>query len=588
MDRRSLAFFIIVFFGITASNLYFSQLEHERRAEWVKNVAEQEAKKKQQMEEDVAARKAPSKALPIAELYLDQEGKEAAGFGLEAGDCVLVAGDAPFEEQLYYRPLNSKKTPTPLFLADRTSHSLAAFYVTNPDKKRLKKGALPDIGSFDMQLIARRGSLKEVHHLAEWVDGSFSIPFLAPSENAVAVAKVGDEYLPIGIYSDSTNEFYLLDSAEGQIAIETARAQQTLTQPHEERFYILENEYQQLVFSSKGASLVEINLPFKEEGHAKRAVLPIEFDQKLREEAKPFATFPAKPAFRFNGQEMALEKGKVGGYYPLLRREVKAPKGTVPFEIEPRFQALNVVSDYDLASLPYELKEFDSEHIVFEASQPHRRIRKTFYLDQSGKEAPYCFYATLQVEGDRRNLWVTSGVLEVEWISNAPAPQLNYRVTQPKGAKVEKIDLPKDMATNGSIEPDWVATSNGFFGIILDPLTDMSPGFKAECVPGAEVPSRLVQVDHRHERFKVNDLPGYQLLLPIHGKAKETRLRVFAGPYAEDVLKAADKTYLDPKTGQTPDYQSCQSFHGWFAFISAPIPFKKGIKKTRKRRKLRS
>jgi YidC/Oxa1 family membrane protein insertase len=37
------------------------------------------------------------------------------------------------------------------------------------------------------------------------------------------------------------------------------------------------------------------------------------------------------------------------------------------------------------------------------------------------------------------------------------------------------------------------------------------------------------------------------------------------------VLKTVDKVYSNPATGYNPDYIACQTFHGWFAFISEPF-----------------
>src|SRR3990167_10998299 len=47
-----------------------------------------------------------------------------------------------------------------------------------------------------------------------------------------------------------------------------------------ETFYVLENDYQQLVFSSRGGSLSEINLPF-DDSSPKSLVKEIDFDREI-------------------------------------------------------------------------------------------------------------------------------------------------------------------------------------------------------------------------------------------------------------------------------------------------------------------
>ncbi len=177
----------------------------------------------------------------------------------------------------------------------------------------------------------------------------------------------------------------------------------------------------------------------------------------------------------------------------------------------------------------------------------------------------------IRIEGDRRGLWLNSGIPEIEWVSGAPSPTLKYRLTRNGKREVEKIDLPKDNVTVSSIFPDWICNSNGFFGIILDSLNDKEAGYKAQYIPGTSAPSRLVEIEKQHERFKAQDLPGYNMLLPLKNQGSVTRFRVFAGPFAEDILKQVDNAYKDGSSGYNPDYLSCQSFHGWFSFISEPF-----------------
>lgn len=53
--------------------------------------------------------------------------------------------------------------------------------------------------------------------------------------------------------------------------------------------------------------------------------------------------------------------------------------------------------------------------------------------------------------------------------------------------------------------------------------------------------------------------------------AKRIDIRFFAGPFADNVLKTIDAHFAESGTGLSSDYIACQTFHGWFAFISEPF-----------------
>lgn len=349
------------------------------------------------------------------------------------------------------------------------------------------------------------------------------------------------------------------------------------TAKSEEKFYVIETPYQQLVFSNYGGALAEINLPVKSKENEKSVVREIEFDRDMVQQHPYNAHFPAhafySPAAKADGTPELHPEGKLGGYYPLIRRDLINADKNKTVHVPPRYYALNFISEYpETADTVYEMKSFEANKIVFEANQSHRRISKTYTVDTTGeKDVPYMINLTVKIEGDSRGFWMSSGVPEVEIVSGSPAPALKYRITRNGKPSVENIDLPKDTLTVTSVYPDWICNSNGFLGTILDPATKIDAGYRAQYVPGDVVPSRLVEVDIQHERFKAQDMPGYLTMLPLKSDGGTMEFRIFAGPFANDVLKAVDKIYTDPATGQNPDYISSQTFHGWFAFISEPF-----------------
>ena len=248
------------------------------------------------------------------------------------------------------------------------------------------------------------------------------------------------------------------------------------TKKGEEKFYVLETPYQQLVFSTSGGALAEINLPFQTKENQLSVVREIEFDREMIKSHPDNAYFPAHPYYTPSAssteEPLLHEKGKLGGYYPLLRRDLIETPPKQSIKIKPQYYALNIVSEYpELAEMAYEVKKFDSQSITFEAVQSHRRITKTYSLGEAiHPEGPYCLNLEIQIEGDGKGLWLTSGIPEVEWISGGIAPSLKYRLTRNQKSEVEKIDLPKEAATVNSVYLDWICNSNGFLGMILDPL----------------------------------------------------------------------------------------------------------------------
>jgi len=355
----------------------------------------------------------------------------------------------------------------------------------------------------------------------------------------------------------------------------TEEQQRTLSsEKSEQKFYVLENKYQQLVFSNYGASLAEINLTFRSKQNQSSVVREIEVDRKMIENHPSNALFPAHPFFTASESSKLSdlifhEKGQLGGYYPLLRRDLVSDKGKNT-TIQPAYYALNIVSDYpELADLVYEVKEFTNNSITFEATQKYRRITKTFSFGSSEKEGPYCINLEMRIDGDSKALWLTSGVPEVEWISGSTAPSLKYRLTRNNQSEVLNIELPKNSSTVGSLYPDWICDSNGFLGSIMDPLTEIDPGFRVENVSGSIVPSRFTLVDQ--DRYKAADLPGFMTLLPLKSSGGVMKFRFFAGPFDGAILKQVDAIYSDPSTGYNPDYIACQTMHGWFTFISEPF-----------------
>ncbi len=339
-----------------------------------------------------------------------------------------------------------------------------------------------------------------------------------------------------------------------------------------EEFFVLENAYQQLVFSNIGGALAEINLPLASKENPNSPVRPIGFDRVMLKNFPFNDRYPSMPYQINRGQGVeSVGSGALGGYYPLLRRSIMSPQGGISFPTASRYYALNTLADDDsLSNQLYQVTRLEKNLIEFELSQPQRKIVKTYRFSKDPAESPYCVELTVRIEGDAKNVWLTSGVPEVELISGNPAPTLKYRIIRSnQKASVEQLSLPKEATTVNSIYPDWVCNSNGFMGLIIDPLTEIGAGFRASKVQGNLDPTRLTLVDAEYQLYPANDYPGYELQLPL--RAQTMQFLVYAGPFEDAILSLVDKTYSDPATGYNPSYISALSFHGWFTFISEPF-----------------
>lgn len=562
MDKRTVIFIFLVgatFFGL---NFFFSQQRDAKNREFLQ---QQEAKKLQlsaQAREELSKRTAKIQDLPIVEISSEQQTRS---YGVDLGNSTLtLAWNA--------------KVPNSVSINGKEQNLLSADYVKNGPVlfgssafKALPIAAVPGEGVFDVQVITFPQGEQPRIYLGEFREGTLTFPLSAPSLNGIGLLKTEDGWLPIGFYEAQGNIFVEMQNLPSLTGLTQAyQSASETTQPTSEQFFLLENDYVQLLFSNVGGALVEINLPFNSETNTHSVVNEIGFDREIAKDYPANARFPAHPYYTSDSKELHQPE-KIGGYYPLIRRGIWNKKTT---EISPQYYALNIVSEYpEMAELRFRVKEFTNSKIVFEANQPHRKLTKTYTLVPGSEGPPYAFDLDIQIEGDSRGLWLTSGVPEVEIMSNNSSPQIQYRITRKGKSEVEKLDLPKpkEVVTVSSVYPDWVVNSNGYLGIILDPLTEVGSGYRASAIAGNQIPTRLSVIDPQYNPYPSSKYPGYQVLLPIPNKGGTMKLRIYSGPFEESVLKAVDKIYSNAETGYTPDYIACRTFYGWFSFISEPF-----------------
>ncbi len=418
-------------------NLFFNHQRDQQNREILKQKEMRATKERTLHQAEIKKRTIKPSDLPLVDIYLDKEDPSpvARGFNIDGNTLTLAWKEAP-PEKIYINGktqwLVSKNAVKegPVIYADKTFEKL-------PIITALEKG------SYELQLVTFPEDKDVQTYFGELKEGVLSLPFGPITNNAIAFQKTESRWLPMGLYESKGGLFVQLQNLPALTSLvqSFSRELQPTFQEKEQKFYVLENAYQQLVFSNVGGALVEINLPFKSESNPYSVVKEIGFDREIAKNDPINARFPLHPYYTPDSAEEHTA-GPIGGYYPLLRRGIQTNKQTV--EISPENYAFNIVSDYpEMAKLVYKVKEFAPNKIVFEAMQPHRRITKTFSITEGGRGAPYSLDLTIDVQGDSRGLWITSGVPEVEIMSNSSSPLIQYRLTRKGKAEVEKLDLPK-------------------------------------------------------------------------------------------------------------------------------------------------
>ena len=353
---------------------------------------------------------------------------------------------------------------------------------------------------------------------------------------------------------------------------EVAAQAVTLTQGQtDETFYVLENAYQQLVFSTLGGALAEINLPLKSEEHPNSLIKEIDIDRQILKQSPQNARFPLYPYhIAIDGKDVLQEQGSLGGYYPLLRRSILNAQGFTESEAPRQYYACNIASAQSALTNQFSVSEFSSNRIRFDGTIDGRRVTKIYTLPQE-KNGPYCLELEIRVDGDASGLSIVSGVPDVEIVGGSYAPQLKYQLKVPGGAEVEEIKLPDSGQSRSdvNVSPYWISNCNGFLGLIVDPLAKIGNGYKVQNIAGVDFPSRLTLIDHSYNSYPAASYPGYATMLPL--KSGVMKFRIFAGPYDNGLLKELDALYEDPAKNYSPEYTLAISLQGWFSFISQPF-----------------
>jgi YidC/Oxa1 family membrane protein insertase len=556
---RQIIYIVLMTALFLGMNYFFSYQQDQKNREFLAKKKELLAKDQAEREREYGNRAAALKDFPLVELKQEQEGKTLQLGVKTQGGVATIAWSSKLPKTLYA----DNKTLT--LLTPDSVIGGAAFY--GPESFSELETPWLTTENQELQLLAYPiGKTPEVIY-GEFREGTV-VPLSAlPGGNALVLVNKEGNWNVAGFYSFREKSYSPLSLLPNfQLITKTPEASSVSSA---EESYVLENDFVQLVFSNRGGAISEINLPFQSEKNQVSVVNPIEIDRQILEDAPKNGLFPLNHYFLAADTSIAREP-KRGGYYPLLRRQLIAPGMPA---VAPEFYACNLVSNYpDLPQLMYSVVEFSSDHIVFEARQPNRKIRKTYTLPATKEAIPYLFNFDIQIEGDARGLYLTSGVPEVELISGAASPIVEYRLLRNGVGEVEKVTLPKSGETlaMSSSKPQWLLNSNGYLGTIQNGGKTNLPGFKVISINGEEIPTRLALIDPKYNTYPASKFPGYSALVPLPNQSGTSSYQIYCGPFEEKTLKTVDRMIME-KGGVNPDFRSAKTFHGWFSFISRPF-----------------
>lgn len=573
MDKRGfILIFVFTIFIFFVHHFFMGSKNQTPQQEQVLQIQTPELS-----QQEIINKTATLSSLPIAEFFSDNQGSISVGLGLGFGETFLIyPSKSDLPKNLFVRYVNSKKPDLYVTkLSSENSNGAPSIFSTGPDKESLQSFHLPQVGSTEVQVVSFTEMNEKANvTLALYENHQLHFPADAPTNDGVVLYKYQNSYYPIGFYIAKNSQLYAISDVPNYEKITTYSNIQSPSQSiKNEQFYVIENDYQQVVFSNFGGAIAELNLPFKTKENTKSVVLPIGFDTKIEKDYPRNAYFPNKP-YQIAGSS-ALVSPKFGGYTPMLRRDLELKGSKNDFETPPRLYGMSVIADDDpsLAKKIYKLRKLEKDSIEFELSQNNRRIIKKFSFAKSNDEyVPYVLNVDVRVDGDARGLYLTSGVPEAEIMSsNSASPDIKYRFERNQKTTVQKLKLPKETTILRDLSPDWVCNANGFFGVIMDPLTQIPQGFEASYVPGNVDPTRLTIIDAKNNLYPADKYPGYIVKMPLKQSSTPNSFRVFGGPFDHNVLAAVDNAYENKQTGYKPDYQAAQTFQGWFAFISEPF-----------------
>ena len=567
MNRRSLIVLIVMTLGLFAMNYWLDTRRLANRQEETQKEFEAQ-QRVEQKKQQVRAKTIQIDQVPLAKLYESNEKKTVLSWAFDQQDSFLtIAWGNKMPNKVFIESAKGKVSEGTLANPNVSKGEVAIYSLKETPSVRTESLSL--VGSSELQLIQLSNQPRAI--FGEYENRQIYFPSDLPTTSMLALVYRNGQLIPVGYFDYEEKKLITLGEQENILSY--LNFVSSSSQEIDTDLYVLENEYQQIVISTIGGCIVEVNLPFQSASHPKSVVKKVRFDREIKKDAPANAFFPLKPAKKAlpNGNITQLEPVS-GGYYPLLRRGIIGNTRETTIFPSNQYASLAILDENNtLSNLRYRVVQFSSNSITLEASQPQRKITKVISLPQNPSNTPYLMDVSIQVQGDSRDLWLATGVPEVELTSGTSMSILKARTIQEKKNSVDKIKLPKTSAVKDGLQIDWICNSNSFFGFILNPIESRADQYKVANVPGEANPTRISVIDQKYNLYPISKYPGYLALLPIKQSTEKQDFRFFAGPFDQNILATNDAALKNPVTGETPDFQSCRSFHGFLSFISEPF-----------------
>lgn len=549
MDKRNWIFFLYLLIVTLLVNQYFSpkislekeDLESSRKARVIKILQEKESKSPVSLHD-----------LSIQKVFTKDQ--KSSFYGVEIDGSILsIANSLSMPKEIFLKN-------QPLELAFTNASLEPILYQKSSKKISLDLPVLSEGALFYLtDLSDNTSEPKVVLATIQKKDLITSVPLKKDS------LAFNEQKKLVGVYEAKTAKIRSFQEYFRLAKLVTLNA---IT---DENYYVLESPYQMLVFSTKGGALAEINLPFEDENHPNSVVKEIEVDRLMQENHPENDRFPENSYFVVENGTVVEKDPQEGSYYPLLRRDLIKKEGKN--QIFPSQYYACSLGGEDLGSDIYQVTRFEKNLIEFQSSQPRRSITKRYSFPENPNDVPYLFDLTIEIEGDQSDLYLQTGIPEVELVSGYFSPTLKYLVQKHSSTQVDKLSLPKatqfeENVSLQSVSSTWIVNSNGFLGLIIDPIDYQAKGLQTKAIPGEDVPTRLSLIDAKYGLYPAKNYSGYLMGIPLSQK-NSMSYRVFAGPFATTVLEKIDSYY--GSLSKDPEYTKAQSYHGWFSFISAPF-----------------
>ena len=391
--------------------------------------------------------------------------------------------------------------------------------------------------------------------------------FDAPQTDGIAVTETDEGFAFSGLWNQSSEQ---LTSAGDLHDLSDLMAARSFTSDlGDETFYCLENDDMQVVFSSRGGAIAEINLNLRSKTDLSSPVLPVAIDRKMQAESPQNNRYPLhKSSGIDSGGHSVIIESKEGGYTPLLRRDIIGKDGETLFKVPSSNYAMAFKGNKHLRVSNFQVTKFTKDSISFKGQVNGKDVTRSYCFV---KDAPYVLDIKNSVNGYVESLAIGSGIPEFEIDSGSAPPSLLYYSFNGKKMKLSSFKMPKDRTTKDNITPDWTANANGYFALIFNPRGENAKGITTVKIEGADCPSRATLVVGNKGRNEANDFPGYEILTPYKDTMLPTSYYFYTGPIDQNVLAKVDEVLTNEITGSNPKFSAANTVRGWLTFVVDPF-----------------